>query len=231
MIRATVWYLLTTKKPLKNRRTNCKSWLTGKIKKHLTALGKQQQFETRKYFQLYPSDLTLSRLFGVIEANKPGKSCTMRTIVSTVSIQPCGLSQHLVELIQSTLNKSRYKVPNSASFVNEAKNWLVKQDEIQTSYDIINIYSSVPINKTLNDLVDQRSNHNDDLMKSTKLCLKDIYVLAELYPSKCPFLWRVSNNSGPIGPSFMVVLSERYVQNLEQKAIEETLISNLAINF
>ena len=29
----------------------------------------------------------------------------------------------------------------------------------------------------------------------------------------------------------MVVLSESYFQNLEQKAIEETLILNLAINF
>ena len=105
----------------------------------------------------------------------------------------------------------------------------------KTGLQNINIYPSIPINKTLNVLVDQRSNHNDDLMKSTKLCLKGIYIPAELCPSKCPFSWnneiRVLNNSEPIGSSFMVVLSESYFQNLEQKAIEETLILNLAINF
>ena len=46
------------------------------------------------------------------------------------------------------------------------------------------------------------------------------------------FLWnneiRMLKNSGPIGLSFMVVLSESYIQNLEHKAIEETLTLNLA---
>ena len=126
-MRATVLYLLATKKSLKNRRTNCKSSLTGKTKKHLAAVCKQKKFETRTCFQLYPSDLTLSRLCRVTEANKPGTSCTMRAIVSTIGTPPCGLSQHLVELIQPTLNKSKFKVPNSPLFVNEAKNWLAKQ--------------------------------------------------------------------------------------------------------
>ena len=80
------------------------------------------------------------------------------------------------------------------------------------SYDIINLYPSVPINKALDVLIDQLNNDKDDLMKRTKLCLKDIYELAELCLNKCYFLWngeiRILKNSGPIGLSFMVVLSE-----------------------
>ena len=41
------------------------------------------------------------------------------------------------------------KITNSSSFVNEAKNWLVKRDEVQVSYDIVNLHASVPINKAL----------------------------------------------------------------------------------
>ena len=48
------------------------------------------------------------------------------------------------------------------------------------SYDIINIYPSVPINKALDVLIDQLNNNKDGLMKRTKLYLKDIYELAEL---------------------------------------------------
>ena len=55
------------------------------------------------------------------------------------------------------LNKSKYKI-NSSSFVNEAKNWLVKTNEVQVSYDIINLYPSVPINKVLDVLIDQLNN-------------------------------------------------------------------------
>ena len=64
-------------------------------------------------------------------------------------------------------------------------------------------------------------------MKRTKNFLKDIYELAELCLSKCYFFWNneigISKNSGPIGLSFMVVLSKSYVQNLKHKAITEAL--------
>ena len=69
-------------------------------------------------------------------------------------------------------------------------------------------------------------------MKRTKLCLEDIYELAELCLSKCYFLWnneiRILKNSGSIGLSFMVVLSKSHIQNLEHKAIAEALTLNLA---
>ena len=141
------------------------------------------------------------RLFGVIKAHKPEKCYPMRAIVSTIGTPPYGISQYLVELIQPTLNKSNYKIPNSSPFVKEVKIWLVKRNEVQVSYDIINLYPSVPINKALlvDILVDQPNNGKDDLMKRTKLCLKDIYELAQLCLRRCYFLWnneiRISKNS------------------------------------
>ena len=196
--------------------------LTNQIQKHLATLRKQQKFETRTYFQLYPSDPIPPRLYRVIKAHKPEKCHPMRAIVSTIGSALYGISQYLVELIQPTLNKSKYKTENSSSFVNEAKNWLVKRDEVQVSYAIAK----------LDVLIDQLNNDKDDLIKRTKLCLKDIYELAELCLSKCFFLWnneiRILKNSGPIRLSFKVLLSESYVQNLKQKAIAETLTLNLA---
>ena len=107
--------------------------LTSKIQKHLATLRKQQKFETRTYFQLYPSDPIPPRLYGVIKAHKPEKCYPMRAIVSTIGTPPYGVSQYLVELIQPTLNKSKYKITSSSSFVNKAKDWLVKRDEVQVN--------------------------------------------------------------------------------------------------
>ena len=49
-------------------------------------------------------------------------------------------------------------------------------------------------------------------MERTKLCLKYIYDLAELYLNKCYFLRkneiRILKSLGPIGLSFRVVLSQ-----------------------
>ena len=53
--------------------TDPASALTGKIKNHLPTLRKPQKFETRTYFQLYPSDPIPPRLYGVIKAHKPEK--------------------------------------------------------------------------------------------------------------------------------------------------------------
>ena len=99
----------------------------------------------------------------------------MRAIVSTIGTPPYGISQYLVKLIQPTLNKSNYKIPNSSPFVNEVKIWLVKRNEVQVSYDIINLYPSVPINRALDVLIDQLNNDKDDLMKRAKL-FKKIFI-------------------------------------------------------
>ena len=50
--------------------TDPTSALTSIIQKHLATLRKQQKFETRTDFQLYPSNPIPPRLYGVIKAHK-----------------------------------------------------------------------------------------------------------------------------------------------------------------
>ena len=45
----------------------------------------------------------------------------MRTIVSTIGTRPYGTSKYLVEAIQPTLNKNKYSVINSYTFVQKAE--------------------------------------------------------------------------------------------------------------
>ena len=59
-----------------------------------------------------------------LKAHKPKKCYPMRAIVSTIGTPPYDISQYLVELIQPTLNKSKYKITNSLSFANELKTGL-----------------------------------------------------------------------------------------------------------
>ena len=64
---------------------------TSKIQKHLATLRKQQKFETRTYFQLYPSDPIPPRLYGVIKDHKPEKCYPMGAIVSAYGTPPYGI--------------------------------------------------------------------------------------------------------------------------------------------
>ena len=202
--------------------------LLNKFQKELTKLRKENKFDSKRYFKLYPSDAIPPRLYGVIQAHEPEKNYPMKTIVSTIGTAPYGTSKYLVDIVQPTLNKSKPRVINSSSFVNEAATWETSQEEIQVSYDVTNLYPSIPIDKTITVLKDTLNNYLDDLNTRTKLTLTDIHKLTELCLSKSYFLYenkmRLLENAGPIGLSLMVVvLSESYLQHLEHKEMVEAL--------
>ena len=156
----------------------------------------------------------------------------MRVIVSTIGTPPYGISKYLVDIIQPTLNKNQHKVKNSKSFVSQAQTWKIEPDEIQVSYDVTNLYPSIPIDKAIDVILQQLSEDYEDLKTRTKLTLVDIQQLIELCVSECYFLWDnvIWNllNSGPIGLSIMVVLSESYLHNLEKNALELALRFDIA---
>ena len=90
----------------------------------------------------------------------------MRTIVSTIGAVPYGYgtSKYLVVgIIQLTLNKNIHRVINSYTFVQEAKTWEIYQDEVQVSYDVVNLYPSVPVDKAINVLIDTINSDKEHL--------------------------------------------------------------------
>ena len=188
-------------------------------------LRKEKKFTDREYFQIYPSDPLPPRLYGTINAPKPEKNYPMRTIVSTIGTPAHGISKYLIEIIQPTLNKNNSKIQNSTSSVHEAKDWKIEPTEIQVSYDVVNLYLSVPLDRSIQVIVELLQDEHDELKKRTKLNLTDMQQLLELCLSECYFLYNnviwTLENSGPIGISIVVVLSECYLQRIEQKSITQ----------
>ena len=91
-----------------------------------------------------------------------------------------------------------------------AKDWKIEPTEIQVSYDVLNLYPSVPLDRSI-----------QDIQQLLELCLSDCYFLYN------NVIWSLEN-SGPLGLSIMVVLSECYLQRIEHISITQTLILNLA---
>ena len=121
---------------------------------------------------------------------------------------------------------------NIYSFVEEAKEWNISPNETQTSFDVVNLYPSVSIDEAVAVIIEILNNDIDDLRKRAKLTLTDIQKLIELCLSSNYFIFdnrvRILKNSGPIGLALMVVISEAFLQRLEDKAIQEALATNLA---
>ena len=62
----------------------------------------------------------------------------MRTTLSIVGAPLYGISKHLVNIIQPTLNRSKNKIKTSSTFIKETKEWRIDLQEIQVSYDVAN---------------------------------------------------------------------------------------------
>ena len=205
---------------------------TNKIQEILCRLKKEKKFTDREYIQVYRSDPIPPRLYVTIKAHKPEKSDPMRTIVSTIGTPAAyGISKYLVEIIQPTLDKNN-KIQNSTSFVHEAKDWKIEPTEIQVFYDVVNLYPSVPLDRSIQVIVEFLQDDHAELKKRTKLNLTDIQQLLELRLSECYFLYNnviwTLENSGPIGLAAMVVLSECYLQRIEHISITQAFTLNLA---
>ena len=74
--------------------------------------------------------------------------------MSTIRISPYSTSKYFPDIVQPTLNKNKHRVIKSSSFVNEAATWETTQEEIQVSYDVTNLYSSIPIDNAITVLRD-----------------------------------------------------------------------------
>ena len=89
----------------------------------------------------------------------------MRAVVSTIGSPPYGNSKYLVKIIQPTLNKNKHKVLNSSSFLEEAKEWNISPNEIQTFFDVVNLYPTIPIDEAVAIITQILNNDIDDLRK------------------------------------------------------------------
>ena len=65
--------------------------------------------------------------------------------------------------MQTTLNKNKSRVLNFSSFLEELKEWNISPNEIQTFFDTVSLYPSVPIDEAVAVLVEILNNEIDDL--------------------------------------------------------------------
>ena len=128
-------------------------------------------------------------LYGTIKAHKAQRNYPIRAVVSTTGTPHYGISKYLVKIIQPTLNKRQHKIKNSVEFVNEAKTWTISPTEIQVSYDVVNLYPSVPLDKAIDVIVEYLKNDFNNVKARIKLTLVDIHQLIDLCVSECYVLY------------------------------------------
>ena len=116
------------------------NFLTGKFQRLLRKSKKEDKFNKKTHLLIYSSDCIPLRLYRTLKAPKSEKKHPMSSLVSTIESPPYSTSKYLGKIIQPALNKNKHRVLNSSSFVEEAKEWNISSNEIQTSFDVVKLY-------------------------------------------------------------------------------------------
>ena len=125
------------------------NFLTGKSQRHLQKLKKEDKFDKKTYSLIYPSDCIPPRSYGTLKAHKPENNYSMRAVITTIRSPAYSTLKYLVKITQPTLNKKKHRVLNSFSSVEETKEWNMSPSEIQTSFGVVNLYPSLPIDEAV----------------------------------------------------------------------------------
>ena len=148
-------------------------------------------FTEKEYKSIYPSDAILPRMYGVIKAHKPEKDYPMRLIVSTIGTPTYSISNYLVNIIQPTLNSNVTRnvtgLKNSHTFKQVAETWEIEPNEVQVSYDVVNLYPSITICESIEIVL--QLNNDPKVTTTTKLTINEVRLLLKLCLSYCYFLY------------------------------------------
>ena len=194
-----------------------------KLQRKLRDLHKQGKVDTTTYKEIYPSGSLTPTANPAIKAHKPEKDFPARLITSHIGAPQEALASHLNGLLKPYIDKSTLVCKNSNEFVQQLRNIKIGPNDKMISFDAAALFPSVPIQDAINH-VKGLLDEDQDLKNRTKLTPLDITDLISFCLSTSNFSYdgrhHTQRDSGPIGLSLMVTISQIWMIHTLERAIE-----------
>ena len=144
-------------------------------------------------------------------------------ITSHINAPQEKLASHLNDILKPLIQKCPYICKNSANFVQKAKNIQLPPGTKMVSYDAEALFPSVPIADSIQ-MIKQKLQSDSTLRLRTDLNPTDISDLLTLCLESTNFIFNDRHNttkdSGPIGLSLMVTVSQLWMIHTMELAIQ-----------
>ena len=184
-----------------------------------TLLESKMKFSSKVYKKLYPSSSRPGLYFGLAKVHKLNGSTDvnqlpMRPVISNIGTATYELSKYLADLLRP-LTKSEYSIDSTKDFIDRIRQKGIPQGYEMVSFDVVSLFTSVPLDYTINLILDKI--YREKLVK-TKLKRGEMKKLLETCTKEMHFSFNgeIYRQLGPvIANIFMVELEKTLVPQLE----------------
>ena len=144
----------------------------------------------------------------------------LRPIVSFINSPTYNLSKFLSRILSSLL-VNRYSVRNSKEFVDYVQNFTISESEILVSFDVVSLFTSVPMDKALNFVLELLAS-DESLSLRPSLAISDITIGLKHFSSTV-FSYKNSLFKQifitPMGSCVSPIIASLYMEHVEHTAI------------
>ena len=172
--------------------------------------------------RLKPNNCRAPRLTGYPKIHKT--EVPLRGVVSFIGSPYEKISKALVPILRSLQGRSGHYIKNGRQLKEIIKEWTVQRDEILVSYDVEQLYPSIPISKAL-DLVECLLKCKANLQEVTQFSVKSIMKLLNwiFKLTYCEYNGKhYVLDCGPIGLSVVGEIAIIYMEEFQMKAKSES---------
>ena len=173
-----------------------------------------------KYLQLYPTSEETPKLYGLPKVHKPGTP--LRPIVACRGSIAYDTARFTADLISPIVGKTRYFLKNSKDLVEKLKGVTVLDDEELVSFDVVALFTSVPVQEALT-IIGDRLRDDDSLSERTKLSVKQIIGLLGYCLTTTYFQYNgeyyEQTEGAAMGSPLSPLVANLFMEHFEQRAI------------
>ena len=151
---------------------------TNSIKnKHISILKRvknQTGLDSNTYKSMYPTGCVHPKFCGLPKIHKP--DIPLRPIVSSCGSVTYGVAKELAKILKALVGKSPHHINSTQDFVEQAKHITLAPGEFLSSYDVSALFTSVPVDPTLN-MIKDLLEKDHTLKERTDMEVSDIIPL------------------------------------------------------
>ena len=166
------------------------------LRKNVKGKISQNEFES-----MYPTGSQPGKMYGLCKVHKPG--LPFRPVVSMLNTAEYKLAKFLDNIIKPHI-PSKHMLDSTSSFLDKLKEFVFRQNDILVSFDVVSLFTNVPLGETIDMIAEHIYNSNtkpmfekDVFKRLMKIATSGIFM----YNGKCFKQVDGVTMGSPLGPT------------------------------